>query len=52
LRPYARRVIIAKQARHALFHQLPALNNVVAHLDPGKHNNSDHHAITAHQARI
>ncbi|MBI5649573.1 MAG: cation transporter [Chloroflexi bacterium] len=44
--------IIAEQVRHALFHELPALSNVMVHLDPCGHDHSDHHAITAHHARI
>ncbi|MBI5304005.1 MAG: cation transporter [Chloroflexi bacterium] len=41
---------IAEEVRHALFHELPALNNAIVHLDPCEHDNHDHHAITAHHS--
>lgn len=41
---------IAEEVRHALFHELPALNNAIVHLEPCGHDNHDHHAITAHHA--
>ena len=41
---------IAEQVRHALFHELPALNNAIVHLEPCGHANRDHHAITAHHS--
>ncbi len=41
---------IAEEVRHALFHELPALNNVLVHLDPCGHDQDDHHAITAHHS--
>jgi cation diffusion facilitator family transporter len=39
---------IAEEVRHALFHELPALNDTIVHLDPCGHDNHDHHEITAH----
>jgi cation diffusion facilitator family transporter len=41
---------IAEEVRHALFHELPALNSVLVHLDPCGHDQKDHHAITAHHS--
>ena len=41
---------IVEEVRHALFHELPALNNALVHLEPCGHNNDDHHAITAHHS--
>jgi cation diffusion facilitator family transporter len=41
---------IGEQVRHALFHELPALNNAIVHLDPCGHDNDDHHALTAHHS--
>ncbi len=39
---------IAEEVRHALFHELPALSQVVVHMDPCGHDHQDHHALTAH----
>ena len=39
---------IAEQVRHALFHELPALNDAIVHLDPCGHDNNNHHHITEH----
>jgi cation diffusion facilitator family transporter len=37
---------IAESVRHALFHQVGRLDNVIVHLDPCEHEGSDHHADT------
>lgn len=39
---------IAEEVRHTLFHELPALSQVVVHVDPCGHDHADHHASTAH----
>ncbi len=39
---------IAEEVRHALFHELPALSQVVVHMDPCGHDHEDHHVSTAH----
>lgn len=39
---------IAEEVRHALFHELPALSQVVVHMDPCGHDHEDHHGSTAH----
>jgi cation diffusion facilitator family transporter len=41
---------IVEQVRHVLFHELPALNSVLVHLDPCRHDQDDHHAVTAHHS--
>lgn len=39
---------IAEQIRHALFHEVPVLNDVIVHLDPSTHDGINHHAVTTH----
>jgi cation diffusion facilitator family transporter len=39
---------IAEEVRHALFHDVPRLNDIAVHVDPCGHGGRQHHRLTAH----